>query len=1034
MPGKLKVQVIAARDLPVMDRASDLADAFVEVKLGQVSYKTEVCRKSLNPQWQSEWFKFEVDDEELQDEPLQLRIMDYDTYSAHDAIGKVYIDLNPLLWKDGVSEISGWLPIYDTMHGLRGEISVIVKVDLLENVSKFKESSCGVQFFSSSGIPTCYTVSAIHGFVEELVVNDDPEYQWIDMIRTPRASNEARQQLFSKLSGELQRKIGLKVLEREGNAVLGYWQCFDLEGESGIVVRGIGTAAMIQRANPLVSPLSTSPPQDQLIPKEFPLLEDTPDLATHSSPAFNQQMSQPAPRSPSKVAPCRHSSDSDLSTVPLVGSQEKMGSSGSGGGLPQRLSMLPKTALPPITIDILEYPFFTIKKFPPGFLVHLGGVVTARSVKLLDRIHNPDEPETRDAWWTEIRTEIRSHATTMGCHAVIGYKETTSICDEICLLSATGTAAIINLAAFQYPVVPLSSQNILTMSLDRQDFQQNLPQNGQEKSPPITEIIMSDNPTTVTVESSCPTCSICHIPYNEASLPFPVTLSKCSICKRSKVPDVLFTTIEPPYELHVTGRGCCLQASICRSKKKAQGETNAAMISDALPFMEYELHRQLMNKLKVKGMNALFGVHVQIIVGETLLIGVATATASYVTALPPPSLLKITSKSGGGEKQFQSIQKNILDMTARNRDIYDLHLPDSMVETSALDSPQPVITESTEELTEAQFLPSQKDTYVLTVDDVEDKETVWSLFDPELPTGLFSCTTEIAPGNLRPVKHLQMFTMMRTQTLAESSTKHFAPIFDELIQGMCFKLRSMAPCCLCSVCYDINVPDDDVIQLWLTASAVTLGESNVTSPEKAAQSKGVKSTDAEMMFAMEELQATDGASISPTTPVSKDKGTKFPKLEKRILFPEPVMSTWRPNVEITPMSTIPGGIIDRYLGYINLFFVRESMSVRESGGVSGFMYNFTSEVNAIIRSHVASLGGNALVAYNLVDCLVEDRNHQCQCLINVSGDAVHVLYEDPSSTMDSPVSSQLSMSRSQQFCTRRTSSTEVSPRAAESTN
>ena len=31
MPGKLKVQIIAARDLPVMDRASDLADAFVEV-------------------------------------------------------------------------------------------------------------------------------------------------------------------------------------------------------------------------------------------------------------------------------------------------------------------------------------------------------------------------------------------------------------------------------------------------------------------------------------------------------------------------------------------------------------------------------------------------------------------------------------------------------------------------------------------------------------------------------------------------------------------------------------------------------------------------------------------------------------------------------------------------------------------------------------------------------------------------------------------------------------------------------------------
>ena len=46
--------------------------------------------------------------------------------------------------------------------------------------------------------------------------------QWIDRIRTPRASNEARQRIFSKLSGELKRKIGLKALEAGGNAVIGY--------------------------------------------------------------------------------------------------------------------------------------------------------------------------------------------------------------------------------------------------------------------------------------------------------------------------------------------------------------------------------------------------------------------------------------------------------------------------------------------------------------------------------------------------------------------------------------------------------------------------------------------------------------------------------------------------------------------------------------------------------------------------------------------------------------------------------------------
>ena len=38
-----------------------------------------------------------ADDLELQDNPLQIRVMDYDTYSANDAIGKVNVDLNPLL-------------------------------------------------------------------------------------------------------------------------------------------------------------------------------------------------------------------------------------------------------------------------------------------------------------------------------------------------------------------------------------------------------------------------------------------------------------------------------------------------------------------------------------------------------------------------------------------------------------------------------------------------------------------------------------------------------------------------------------------------------------------------------------------------------------------------------------------------------------------------------------------------------------------------------------------------------------------------
>lgn len=101
----------------------------------------------------------------MQDEPLQIRLMDHDTYSANDAIGKVYIDLNPLLlpaanslmkWNCETSKsheqttnsiMSGWFPVYDTMHGIRGEVNITVKVELFSDFNKFRQSSCGVQFF-----------------------------------------------------------------------------------------------------------------------------------------------------------------------------------------------------------------------------------------------------------------------------------------------------------------------------------------------------------------------------------------------------------------------------------------------------------------------------------------------------------------------------------------------------------------------------------------------------------------------------------------------------------------------------------------------------------------------------------------------------------------------------------------------------------------------------------------------------------------------------------------------------------------------
>lgn len=152
--------------------------------------------------------------------------------------------------------------------GIRGEINVLVKVDLFNDLNRFRQSSCGVKFFcskyldhllpflpillffipwrfvsstfcpalfsflslfchsqwifthilvlsfsSATSIPRCYRAVMVHGFVEELVVNEDPEYQWIDRIRTPRASNEARQRLIFLMSGTNTQTVWMNDLK-----------------------------------------------------------------------------------------------------------------------------------------------------------------------------------------------------------------------------------------------------------------------------------------------------------------------------------------------------------------------------------------------------------------------------------------------------------------------------------------------------------------------------------------------------------------------------------------------------------------------------------------------------------------------------------------------------------------------------------------------------------------------------------------------------------------------------------------------------
>lgn len=54
---------------------------------------------------------------------------------------------------------------------------------------------------------------------------------------------------FNYLFVKVQRKIGLKAIDLGANAVIGYAQCFDLEGDVGVVARGTGTAVTLVKIN-----------------------------------------------------------------------------------------------------------------------------------------------------------------------------------------------------------------------------------------------------------------------------------------------------------------------------------------------------------------------------------------------------------------------------------------------------------------------------------------------------------------------------------------------------------------------------------------------------------------------------------------------------------------------------------------------------------------------------------------------------------------------------------------------------------------
>ncbi|KAG0374540.1 hypothetical protein BGX24_010268 [Mortierella sp. AD032] len=841
MPCILKIRVVGARDLPVMDKASDLTDAYVEVRFADFeAQRTTVCRKTLNPVW-NEDFRFEVtDDADLQNEPLELKVLDYDAITANDSVGSVFIDLNPLLPVNSPWQIAGWFPIYDTIRGVRGEVNVQVKLQFFGDVNPFKDSSAGIMFFSTTSLPAGYQIVAMHGFVDAIVNEDDPEYHWSDSFRTQRSSNEARQRLLFRLSGQLRRLLGKETLDMGGNAVLGYQQCFDLENEEhAITARAVGTAvkiAVVSNSSSQYTDKQQAITLNDLHTED--ILASVLDPEQGTSPIFT---SIPATTTAAAAA----------EAIPPTPTKRRRGSSFSSDSSSSTDSAPSIASGAKNSINnykYLEQQIFTLHEFPPGTVFNLGGIVSARSVKLIEN----DDVETRDAWWNELRDEIKSHARVVGCSHIIGYQEVATINDELIVLSAVGTAANLDMTAFT-PGFFDSGRNISRSGSISRSYVDNgvdnlsTPVGGAKASfqNSLKEQQWMDMLAKRKSKRKQPSaCRMCHIPFHRKSSPFPMSLVKCQKCKKKYVPEILLSTVEPPAELGVVGQSAFVEAHVCRAKKRKDGESNATIVSDAIPFVEYDLHRQLMYKLKIHGLNAIFGLRFQLTVGDSLIVAVACGTAMYLSALPTPPALRISRNLDvidEEDKKLLEMQRKIMDLSEANRqNLEAAKLRESEDRDPTPLPPVPDGNSSAQQDDDSSGSSSdsedeaEKDNYqtnvVIQIDDDADEDLMAVLLDPVFTDGFLLCSTETLPNHPYFVStdpmipdNAHLITTIKQgniNMISHHPNRQLAALFRSIYEDLRFRLSYFTDCVLAGITYNIQLPRANEVQIQLTAVAL----------------------------------------------------------------------------------------------------------------------------------------------------------------------------------------------------------------------
>lgn len=333
-------------------------------------------------------------------------------------------------------------------------------------------------------------------------------------------------------------------------------------------------------------------------------------------------------------------------------------------------------------------------------------------------------------------------------------------------------------------------------------------------------------------------------------------------------------------------------------------------------------------------------------------------------------------------------------------------------DTKTLSSSSESSSESEEEAFNDGFGDS-KETFVLEIDDETDEDLMSVLLEQELPEGIYMCNTDRLPGEFISGENVHLILSMKRVEWNEDRMRDtrlnelLSVVFKELFASLLSKVHVYAPCAVCGLKTRIAVASDTTLEVVLSGMAVL--EKNDEDPIENSYNNTAISIE------MQETQQADfigKTSLTSATVHDIPLSGKASPSELHLDPPPRTRSFWHHRrsqdtsgapalstpewIELTPLGYIPGAHVTRYLGRVTLHFIKESWTVRESGGLSAFYHLFLSEAIAIVRAHVRSLGGNAMLTFRLIP--IESSQlyrNQVYNMISITGDVVMIEREGP---------------------------------------